>query len=144
MAVRYGPRYPCGIGIFDLVVIQGSVRTDFLIKCCWEPTPYSPFLHAKLFTIQLEAGWGGHIWEDKYPETQWWLQTDSCIREVCKFMSANHIHVSHLGTDVWKPHTYDACITTHLTLNGDFTTSELRTINQFCMSKGIFFINQHM
>ena len=56
MAVRYGPRYPCGIGIFDLVVIQGSVRTDFLIKCCWEPTPYSPFLHAKLFTIQLEAG----------------------------------------------------------------------------------------
>ena len=56
-------------------------------------------------------------------------------------MSANHIHISHLGIYVSTQHMYYACLMTHLALNGNFTTSELRAINCYCMYKGIFFIS---
>ena len=45
-------------------------------------------------------------------------------------MSANNIHISHLGTYVLTKRTYEACLTTHLTTDGDFGTSELGAINR--------------
>ena len=56
-------------------------------------------------------------------------------------MSANHIHISQLGTDVSTKRTYHACIMTHLAQNGDLATSELRDINLCRMSKGILFLS---
>ena len=44
-------------------------------------------------------------------------------------MSANTIHISYLGTDVPTQSTYNAYIMTHLALNCDLITEELRAIN---------------
>ena len=55
-------------------------------------------------------------------------------------MYANHVLISHLGTDVSSHLTYDACITTHLAINGEFTTSYVCAISQCRMSKVIFLI----
>ena len=57
-------------------------------------------------------------------------------------MSDNHIQIYLLGTDVLVQRIYDTCLMTHLALNLNFTTSELRAINQYRMSKGIFFISE--
>ena len=69
-AVRYGPWYLVGTGIFDLFVIQGAGRIDFLIEHYWKLTPYIPLLWANLSTLKLEAGEEGRILENKYTENQ--------------------------------------------------------------------------
>ena len=56
-------------------------------------------------------------------------------------MSTNYIHISHLGTYLSTQLTHDACPMSHLPLYGDFTTSELRAIKFWRVSKGIFFIS---
>ena len=86
-AVRYGPQSIGGIGLFEPFMIQGSGRMAFLIKHCWKPTPSSPFLCANLSTLQLEAVRGRHTLENNYHKNQRWLQTESWIREVWKFVS---------------------------------------------------------
>ena len=139
-AVWYGPHSLGGIGIFDPIMIQGSGQIVFLIKKFCEKTPSSPLLHANLYHLQLEAGWGGIILENDLPKTQRWLQTESWIHEVWKFMSTNNIHIYHPDKYVLTQRTYDACLMTHLTLNGDSSTSEIHAINWCYMSKGVFFI----
>ena len=104
-------------------------------------TPSRPPLQDILFTLQLELGRGGHIFKNAYTETQQCLQTESWIHQVCKFMSANHINISRLGKEVSTQRTHNACIMSHLSLEGDIKTSELRAINQGRMSKDIFFIS---
>ena len=44
-------------------------------------------------------------------------------------MPANHIDISHLGKEVLTERTHDACLISHLALEGDFVTSELRSVN---------------
>ena len=78
----------------------------------------------------MEGGRGGNILENDYIETQHWLQTEPWILEVWKFMSTNQINISHLGPEVATQRTHDARLTAHLGSEGDFTTSELRSINQ--------------
>ena len=56
-------------------------------------------------------------------------------------MSHNHIHISHLVTDLSAQRTYYACIMKDLALNGDLTTSDICSINRCRMSKGFFFIS---
>ena len=51
-------------------------------------------------------------------------------------MSAKHIHIYHVGTDVSTQRTHNYC----LAVNVDFTTSELRDIYCCRMSEGIFCI----
>ena len=52
-------------------------------------------------------------------------------------MLANHIHIYELGIDVSTQPTYDACIKTHLAINGYFATS----INCCFISNGSFLIS---
>ena len=56
-------------------------------------------------------------------------------------MSTNQIKIHHLGTEVSTQCTHDTCLMTHLSLEVDFTTSELRAINWCHMYMGIFFIS---
>ena len=56
-------------------------------------------------------------------------------------MFTNQINISHLEPEVETQHTHYACLMTHLSSEGDFTTSELRAINRCRMSKGILFIS---
>ena len=56
-------------------------------------------------------------------------------------MSANHVHISNPVTDLSTQCTYDVCLMTHLSINGNFTTTDIRAINQCHMYKGIFFIS---
>ena len=56
-------------------------------------------------------------------------------------MSANQINISHIGQEVSTQRTHDACLITHLSPEGEFTTSELRDINWCRMFKGILFIS---
>ena len=56
-------------------------------------------------------------------------------------MSTKNINISHLGIEVPTQRTQDACLVSHLVLEGNFTTSKLRAINWCHMSKGIFFIS---
>ena len=104
-------------------------------------TPYSLLLRDNLYTLKLEAGRGGCVLKNVYIETQQWLQTQSWIRKVWKFMSKNHVNISNLGTEVSTQLTHDYCLMSHLALEGEFTVSELRAINRCRMSKGIFFIS---
>ena len=60
-AVRYGPHYIEGIGIFYPLVIQETDRIAFLIEHYWKSNPSSPLLRSNLATLQLEAGRGGRI-----------------------------------------------------------------------------------
>ena len=140
-AVGYGPRSIGSIGLSVPILIQGAGQIAFLVKHHCKPTTYIPLLHANLSIIQHESVWGGRILEVNYPENQQWLHTDPWIHEVCKFISMNHIHIYHLVTDVPTQHAYDTCLMLHLSLNGNFTTSELRAINRCSMSKGVFFIS---
>ena len=55
-------------------------------------------------------------------------------------MSAKHIHIYHLGTDVSTQRTPDAWLMSHLVLNYGFSTSEIWAINHCRMSKEIFFM----
>ena len=55
-------------------------------------------------------------------------------------MSANNIHIYHLGTDALTKRTHGACLMSQLALKGDFTTLELWSISCCHMSKGIFFL----
>ena len=55
-------------------------------------------------------------------------------------MSTNHIKISHLGKEVLKQITRNACLVSHQVPKDDFTTSELRAINWCRVSKGIFFM----
>ena len=55
-------------------------------------------------------------------------------------MSANHINMSPLGKEVSIQRMYDTCLMSHLALEGDFTTSELRDIHFCHMFKGIYFM----
>ena len=126
---------------FDPFVIQVAGQIAFLIKIYWKSTPSIPLPWANLSTLQVEVGIGGRILENDYTETQQWLQTESWILEVWKFMSTHWINIFHLGSEVSTQHMHDACLTTHLAIEGDFTTSELRSINWCCMSKGILFIS---
>ena len=135
---RYWPLSLGGIVLFDPIVIQGSGEIAFLVKHCCKPTPYSPLLRANLSTLQLEAFQGGHILESNYLKTEQWLHTESWICKVWKLMWANHIPISRLVADVSTQFTYDSSITIHLALNGEFTTSELCSINLCHMSKGIY------
>ena len=57
-------------------------------------------------------------------------------------MSANQINISHLAPEVSTHRTHDACLMKNLASEGDFTTSELWSINWFGMSKGVFFIKK--
>ena len=139
-AVRYGTQSLGGIGLFDPFTIQGAVQTAFLINHCCKLTPFSPIIHANLSTIQLEEGQGWRILENNYHETQQWLQTESCIRELWKLISSKHIHIYHLGTHLSTHRTHYALLVSHLALNVDLNTSELWAINCCRMSKGIFFI----
>ena len=124
--VRYGPWSLGGIGLFDPFVIQGVGQISFLIEHYWKSTPSSPILWANLSTLQLEAGRRGRILENDYIETQQWIQTESWILKVCKFMSTNQTNISNLGLEVSTQLTNDTCRMTHLELEVDFTTSELR------------------
>ena len=56
-------------------------------------------------------------------------------------MSANYIHISHLGIYISTQHTYHVCLMTHLALNGNFTTSVIHAITCCHVSEGIFFIS---
>ena len=69
-AVRYGPRYLRGIGIFEPFVIQGTGRIAFLIEHFWRSNPSRPLLRANLDTLQQKAERGGRILENNYIETQ--------------------------------------------------------------------------
>ena len=86
-------------------------------------------------------GRGWSILKNDCIETQKWLQTESWILEVCKFMSANQINISHLAQELLTHLTHDAYLITQLASEGDSTTSELQAINRCCMSKGILFIS---
>ena len=99
-AVIYGPRSLRCIRPFDPFIIQGEGRIAFLVKTYWKSTPSSLPIRANLSTLQLEAGRGGCILENNYTGTQQWLQIESWIREVWKFMSTNHIKILHLGIEV--------------------------------------------
>ena len=99
-AVIYGPRSLRCIRPFDPFIIQGEGRIAFLVKTYWKSTPSSLPIRANLSTLQLEAGRGGCILENNYTGTQKWLQIESWIREVWKFMSTNHIKILHLGIEV--------------------------------------------
>ena len=65
-AVKYGTRSLRVIGLFDPFVIQRSGQIAFLVEHYWKSTPYIPLLRAKLSTLQLKAGIGGHILEKDY------------------------------------------------------------------------------
>ena len=127
--VRYGSRYIGGIVLFDPSVIQAVGRIDFLIKHYYKLTPYRPLLWAGLSILKLELGRGRYIFKKNYTETQQWLQTEYWIREVWKFVSVNHINTSHIDKELSTQCTHDACLMSHLSLKGDFTTSELPAIN---------------
>ena len=125
-AVRYGPWYLGGILLYDPFMIQGTVPIAFLDKHFWKMAPSSPLLCANLSTLQFEARRGGWILENNYHKTRQWLQIESWICEIWKFMSAEHIYIYHLGEDVSTQRTHDACLMSYLVLNEDFTISELR------------------
>ena len=140
-SVRYFPRYLWCIKFFDPLMIQGAEQIAFLIEQYLKFNPSRLLVWANLSTLKLESGRGGILLENDYTETQQWLQTDSWIREVWKIISTNHISIYQLITEVSTQRTDDACIMSHLALQGNFTTSELPAINRCGMSKGIFFIS---
>ena len=114
--VKYGTRSLGGTEIFDPLAMQGAGQIAFLIKHYWKSTPSISLLRENLYTLQLEVGRGENILENEYTEIQQWIQTESCILEVWKFMFTNQIKISHLGTEVSTQRTNDACLTTHLAL----------------------------
>ena len=89
-------------------------------------------------TLKLGARQGGRKLENNYPKTQRWLQTESWICNIWKFVSSHHIRIYHLEIDVSTKSMQDSYLISHLALNFDFTTSELQAIKFRRMSKGIF------
>ena len=69
IAVRYGPRYLQGIGLFHPFIIKGSGQIVFIIEHFCNLTPYIQLLCAKLSTLQHEARRRRHILENYYHET---------------------------------------------------------------------------
>ena len=128
-AFRYGPQSLGSIGSLNPIVIQDVGRIAFLVEHWWKPTLFSPLLNYNLSTLQLEAGVRGAYIRNDYPIIQWRLQTESWIWEVWKLMSDNHIHISHLGTEVYTQRTYDDYLMIHLDLNDNFINSYLSAID---------------
>ena len=137
------------MGLDPLVALKFQTLFLFKVKA---KQPLSPNtaekrLHIYHFSgltyplFNLKQFEGGRILEDDCPKTQQWLQRESWIREVCKFMSANNIYISHLGTYVSTQHNYDACLMTQLSLNGNITTLDILAINRGRMYKEIFFLS---
>ena len=56
-------------------------------------------------------------------------------------MPVDHNIVSHLGTYVFIQRAYYYRLTTHLSINVNFTASDIRAKNRCCKSKGILFIS---
>ena len=59
--VRYGPPSLGGIGIMDLFLQQGAGHISFLIEHSWNKTPSRTLLIPNILSLQVEAGFDGHI-----------------------------------------------------------------------------------
>ena len=100
--VVYGPRSLGGIALLDPFVIKVTGGISFLKEQYLKSDPSSPLLRANLATLLLELGRGGGILKNDYIENKQWLQIESWILEIWKFMSENQINISHLRIEVPK------------------------------------------